>query len=216
MTAPCLGTTRVKSRRRPGVALIAGLALFWFGCVMAGLPDEAAAAKGYKYVDDRGNIVLTNQWDSIPERYRERVKVVEMPDEPKAGIAMPNLGGGAPAGGIAQQATESLKVVASSAQTAASGLTSDRSTVVGASFVAGVIMLATMMLSKNPATRLLMRWLLVLLVFGTTAHVYFSSLDKKTPGTLMQKVTGTTKEVERAQQEKAQQIQKLESGGREP
>ncbi|MGH7428481.1 MAG: hypothetical protein ACREJ4_09035, partial [Candidatus Methylomirabilaceae bacterium] len=90
------------------------------------------------------------------------------------------------------------------------GLSPYQSRVLSLAFVAAVLMAGVMLLSGNPALRFLMRWLLVLLAIGTTASMYFSE------GGLAQKAGGTARDLERTQQQKLQQIQRMEPTEKEP
>lgn len=181
------------------VGLLACLALLWCGCFMAGSMESAWAAT-YKYVDDKGTVVFTDKLDSIPERYRARVKVVENGESAKVGGP----------GATVKQVTDRAKDMASRFTIAIPGLSPYQSTVLTVAFAAAVLMFATMMLSGNKAVQLLMRWLLVLLLIGTTATMYFSE------GGLTQKAKGAAKEMERTQQQKAQQIERMEQRDKEP
>lgn len=87
---------------------------------------------------------------------------------------------------------------------------SSQSTLLTLSAIAGVVILAIMMLSQNPALKLLMRWLLVLLVFGTTAKLYF------TQGDLQLKAKGSAEQLKQTQQQKDQHLQQLESNPPSP
>ncbi|MGH7164129.1 MAG: hypothetical protein ACREIS_01230, partial [Nitrospiraceae bacterium] len=105
---------------------------------------------------------------------------------------------------------EGLKGMVPTPEVKILGLTEHQSRVLILGFAAAVLMGAIMMLTGNPALRLLMRWLLVLLAIGTTASMYFSD------GGLMPKAKGAAKELERTQQGKASQVQELEAGPKEP
>ena len=183
----------------PSGGLLAGLLLLWFGCFMAG-PIENAGATTYTYVDDKGTVVFTDKLDSIPARYRARVKVVEDGDRSRTDN---------PAATV-KQATERATEVVSRFTITVPGLSPHQSTVLSLACVAAVLMAGTMLLSGNPAVRLLMRWLLVLLAIETTATMFFSEES------LLQKTKGAAKGLERTQQQKAQEIQRMEPTEKEP
>jgi len=196
-----------------GGLVIAGLLLLWItGAAEAGADDQF-----YSYVDDKGTTVMTNKWESIPERYRARAKVMGKPGEPLAeGAVKGNEGSGpsqmaARAGTMATQAAEGLKEMIPTPEVKIPGLSEHQSRVLILGFAAAVLMGAIMMLTGNPAVRLLMRWLLVLLAIGTTASMYFSD-----GGGLMPKAKGAAKELEKTQQGKAAQVQELEAGPKAP
>ena len=183
----------------PSGGLLAGLLLLWFGCFMAG-PIEHAGATTYTYVDDKGTVVFTDKLDSIPARYRARVKVVEDGDRSRTDSSAATV----------KQATERATEMVSRFTITVPGLSPHQSTVLSLACVAAVLMAGTMLLSGNPAVRLLMRWLLVLLAIGTTATMFFSEES------LLQKTKGAAKGLERTQQQKAQEIQKMEPTEKEP
>ncbi|MDZ4734234.1 MAG: hypothetical protein SGJ16_11700, partial [Nitrospirota bacterium] len=41
------------------------------------VPEIASASTSYSYIDDQGTPVLTDNFDSIPERYRAKVQTTE-------------------------------------------------------------------------------------------------------------------------------------------
>ena len=56
-------------------AVILGVLLLWISSLL--LPEIASATAIYSYIDDRGTPVLTDNFESIPERYRAKVQVTE-------------------------------------------------------------------------------------------------------------------------------------------
>jgi len=69
-------------RCRPGRALfnggavaIFGVLLLWISSLL--LPGTTSATTIYSYIDDRGTPVLTDNFETIPERYRAKVQVTE-------------------------------------------------------------------------------------------------------------------------------------------
>jgi TRAP-type C4-dicarboxylate transport system permease small subunit len=89
-------------------------------------------------------------------------------------------------------------------------LTPHQSRVLVIGFAAGIVMLAVMKFTGNSALRLLMRWLLVLLVIGTTASIFFTSEP------LTQKAKGKAKDLERTQREQAERIEQMDPGNEPP
>lgn len=186
----------------PNGGLLAGLLLLWFGCFMAG-HIETAGATTYTYVDDKGTVVFTDNKDSIPPRYRARVKVLEERESTKGAAALIERGTAA-VEQVTGKITGKVTGTASESSFTIGGLSPYQSKVLSLAFVAAVFMAGVMLLSGNPALRFLMRWLLVLLAIGTTASMYFSE------GGLAQKASGTAGQMERTQQQKSQQIQQME------
>ncbi|MBI4401333.1 MAG: hypothetical protein HY581_06870 [Nitrospirae bacterium] len=184
----------------PWLRLVTGLIFFGLGCFMTGAMDNAWGATTFSYVDDQGTVVFTDKRENIPERYRSRVKVVEGGESSKVDST----------GATVKQATDRAKDMVSRFTPTIPGLSPDQSQVLTMAFAAAVLMFAVMMLSGNKAVQLLMRWLLVLLAIGTTATMYFSQ------GDLTEKAKGAAKELERTQQQKAQQLHQMEPTEKSP
>ncbi len=193
-----------------GGLVIAGLLLLW----ITGVPRAGADDRFYTYVDEKGTTVITNKWESIPERYRARAKLMEK----RTDRSVQGSEGGGPsdiaarAGTMVTQAAEGLKEMVPTPEFKLAGLTEHQSQVLILGFVAAVLMGGIMLLTGNPAVRLLMRWLLVLLAIGTTASMYFSDGG----GGLLPKAKGTAKELQRTQEGKASQVQELDAGPKQP
>lgn len=197
-----------------GGLVVAGLLLLWITVAAEAGADE----QFYSYVDDKGTTVITNKWESIPERYRGRAKLMRKPGEPLSEGGAKGNGGSSPAemaaraGTMVTQAAEGLKEMIPTPGFKILGLTEHQSRVLVLGFAAAVVMGAIMLLTGNPAIRLLMRWLLVLLAIGTTASMYFSDGG----GGLMPKAKGAAKELQKTQQGKASQVQEMEPGPTAP
>ncbi len=56
-------------------AVIFGILLLWISSLL--LPEIASATAIYSYIDDQGTPVLTDNFESIHERYRTKVQVTE-------------------------------------------------------------------------------------------------------------------------------------------
>ena len=61
-------------------AVIFGLLVLLISSLL--LPEIACATTIYSYIDDRGTPVLTDNFESIPERYRAKVQVTEQAPKP--------------------------------------------------------------------------------------------------------------------------------------
>lgn len=66
---------RDRFRFHGNAAVIFGILLLWISSFL--LPEIAYATAIYSYIDDRGTPVLTDNLESIPERYRAKVQVTE-------------------------------------------------------------------------------------------------------------------------------------------
>jgi len=58
-----------------GAVAILGILLLWINSLL--LPEVVFATTVYSYIDEQGTPVLTDNFESIPERYRAKVKVTE-------------------------------------------------------------------------------------------------------------------------------------------
>ncbi|MEP6891437.1 MAG: hypothetical protein ABI955_12165 [Nitrospirota bacterium] len=58
-----------------GTATMLGVLILWISSLL--LPEIASATTIYSYIDERGTPVLTDNFESIPERYRAKVRVTE-------------------------------------------------------------------------------------------------------------------------------------------
>jgi hypothetical protein len=169
------------------------------GVVLGGIVTVSVTlAETYTYVDQDGTVVFTDKRETIPPQYRNRAKVVD---------------GGTAANET--KATEKLNQIVSKVSQKGEGftiggLTPHQSRVLVIGFAAGIVMLAVMKFTGNSALRLLMRWLLVLLVIGTTASIFFTSEP------LTQKAKGKAKDLERTQREQAERIEQMDPGNEPP
>ena len=69
------GDQRERFRLNGSTAAIFGILLLWISSLL--LPELASATTIYSYIDDRGTPVMTDNFESIPERYRAKVQVTE-------------------------------------------------------------------------------------------------------------------------------------------
>jgi len=133
------------------------------------VPEIASASTSYSYIDDQGTPVLTDNFDSIPERYRAKVQTTEQApkgasnhsttvrlQEKIAGWA-PNAGGG-----LGKYAPN------------ISGLTHYQSQVLSVGGIALVICLLARYFARNQAIRFLSQWCLIMLVLIVPALVLTS------------------------------------------
>ena len=58
-----------------GTATMLGVLILWISSLL--LAEIASATTIYSYIDERGTPVLTDNFESIPERYRAKVQVTE-------------------------------------------------------------------------------------------------------------------------------------------
>jgi hypothetical protein len=135
------------------------------------LPEIASATTIYSYIDDRGTPVLTDNFESIPERYRAKVQVTEQ----------------VPKGASDHSAAVTLqqKIVGWAHNTGGglgiftpniSGLTHYQSQVLSFGAIAAVICLLGRFIVRSQVVRFLSLWCLIML--GLTVPVLlFTSQD---------------------------------------
>jgi hypothetical protein len=169
-----------------------------FACGLAlgqgGLSDASAGAI-YSYIDDKGNAVYTDKLETIPEKYRAKVKVQQLSDpESKVSSAFHS---------VQQTIKDRVKAIGSKVSPDASGTdvrSMDQDTIIQYAGGAAILLILIMYLSKNsPMIRLLALALLILLGAGTPVLMYTSgggALD-----VMKQKATATGQ----AQQNRLQQ-----------
>jgi hypothetical protein len=69
------GNQRSYFRLNGRAAVIVGVLLLWISSLL--LSAIASATTIYSYIDEQGTPVLTDNYESIPERYRAKVQVTE-------------------------------------------------------------------------------------------------------------------------------------------
>ncbi len=189
-----------------GVVLLA----FWLG-------TPGWAGQMYSYEDEHGTTVITNVWDSIPESARAKAKVIQVPDKNGSGSLFSGDNSDA---SVLDQVKSATQHVATTMQertvSAGEKAPSEESTVYTLilSGILAMVMLGVLKLSSNASLKLLMKWLLVLLVFGTAAEIYFSQVGQQANTAIMQKIRGASSSLKQTQQGKAEQIDRMGPGGK--
>ncbi|MBH0194294.1 MAG: DUF4124 domain-containing protein [Nitrospira sp.] len=143
---------------------VCGLALGqgWF--------SSASAEAIYSYVDDKGNAVYTDKLETIPEKYRAKVKIQQLSDsESKVSSAFQS---------VQQRIKSQVRALGSKGGGGASGTDlskMDQETIINYAGIAAVFLLIVMYFSKNsPMIRLLALGLLIVLGIGTPVLIYTS------------------------------------------
>jgi hypothetical protein len=130
---------------------------------------EAVATTMYSYIDEQGTPVITDNLNTIPERYRAKVKTTEMtPTTPQRSST---------AGTIHEMVTNwgrQLRDMISGATPNISGLSHSQSQILTYAGLASIVLLAAMYLSKGQMVRLLSMWCLIMLAIGTPVLLYIS------------------------------------------
>jgi hypothetical protein len=161
-------------------------------CVMPLASNEALATTMYSYIDEQGTPVITDNFNTIPERYRARVRTTDqISTVPQtAGTIqerLSNLGG-------------QLRGMVSGATPNISGLSPSQSEILTYASLAAIVLLVAMYMSKGQAVRLLALWCLIMLGLATPVLMYVS---KDGPMDMMKYKAS---QVEKQHQNRVQQI----------
>lgn len=172
-------------------AVIFGILLLWISSLL--LPEIASATAIYSYIDDRGNPVLTDNFESIPERYRVKVQVTEQApkgaSDHSAAIRLQqkiadwvhNTGAG-------------LGIVTPNI----SGLTHYQSQVLSFGGIVAVICILTRLFVRSQVARFLSLWCLIMLGL-TVPALLFTSQDAP-----LDRLSGEAGKIQAKQQEHLQ------------
>jgi hypothetical protein len=170
-----------------GLAAIFGILFLWISSLL--LPGIASATTIYSYLDDRGTPILTDNFESIPERYRAKVQVTEQ--APK----------GASDHSVAATLQQKITGLAHSTDAGLgkfipniSGLTHYQSQVLSFGGIAAVICLIARTFMRSQAIRFLSLWCLIMLGLIVPALV-FTSQDAA-----LDRVTGQAGQIQEKQQ----------------
>ena len=137
------------------------------GCLVMSLASiEALATTMYSYIDEQGTPVITDNFNTIPERYRARVRTTDqISTAPQtAGTIqerLSNLGG-------------QLRDMVSGAAPNISGLSPSQSEILTYAGLAATVLLIAMYVSKGQMVRLLALWCLIMLGLATPVLMYVS------------------------------------------
>jgi hypothetical protein len=145
------------------------LGILFSGWLLCGFFQEAQATTIYSYVDEQGTPVMTDNYNSIPARYRTKVKVTESsPSVHSPGSPMANLHGSV------TQLTNDLSKGMKGLVPSIPGMTSYQSQILTYAGLAALICLMAMYLSRGQVTRFLALWCLILLGLATPVLLYVS------------------------------------------
>jgi hypothetical protein len=165
------------------------------GLFMPPASMEAGAATMYSYIDDQGTPVITDNFNTIPDRYRARVKTTEQISNTSQGLST--------AGSIHERVTswqKGIKDMASGVVPNIAGLSHSQSQILTYAGTAAVVLFVAMYMSKGQGVRLLALWFLIMLGLGTPVLMYVS---KDGPMDVIQKQAAQN---EKKHQDRLQQI----------
>jgi hypothetical protein len=160
---------RDRFRLNGSAAAIFGILLLWISSLL--LPEIASATTIYSYIDDRGTPVLTDNFESIPERYRAKVQVTEPAPQGASNhsaavrLQQKIAGWAHSTGGGLGKFTPNI-----------SGLTHYQSQVLSFGAIVAVICLLARVFVRSQVVRFLTLWCLVMLGL-TVPALLFTSQD---------------------------------------
>ena len=138
----------------------------------------------YSYMDDRGNLVATDRWEDVPERYRARVKVTEGVGETRSGDRRSPM-----AAGSTEQTVFTL--VDRLPAHVIPGLSTYQSVMLIGGFLGMLLFYGGAHLTGSPFLRLLMPWAVAFIVFVTVYAMFVSDLSDKVAARWPDKSTGS-------------------------
>jgi hypothetical protein len=167
--------------------------------LLAGRPwgaVDARAATVYSYIDDQGTPVFTDRPETIPEKYRAKVKTHERPDAEKQSTSA--------VAAVKEKVVEKVKGLGAtmpSLRVNLNNLGSSQSDILTSAGVAAMVLLCVMYFcKKSPMIRLLALGLLFVLAIGTPLLMYTS--DGGAMDVMKKKAAATGQ----AQQDRLQQV----------
>lgn len=131
------------------------------------IPCAAAAETLYSYINEQGTPVLTDNYDSIPERYRAKVKTTERSVSPPAQTT--------PLGTIHHTVTSWGKKITEAIPSFApeiSGLSPAQAKILTTAGLVGLICVIAMYLSRSQVIKFLSLWTLILAGIVTPVLLY--------------------------------------------
>ncbi len=167
-------------------------------CVVLGLSivSELWSATIYSYIDDQGNPVFTDSPETIPEKYRTKVKLHEQPDSATKAPSKLQSVQQKPQG-----QAKSLGWNIPSFQGEVKNLSLGEAPLLNYAGIAAIVLLLTMYLSKeSPMIRLLALALLIVLGIGTPVLMYLG--DDGPMGMMKKKAVASGQ----ARQDRLQQV----------
>ena len=186
-----LGNRRRCFLFKSGTATTLGVLILWISSLL--LPEIASATTMYSYIDERGTPVLTDNFESIPERYRAKVQVTEQ--TPK-GTSQHSA-----AIKLQQKMTDlahGTDGMLGSFAPSISGLTQYQSRVLSFGGLVAVICVLARLLVKGQAIRFLSLWALIMLGL-TVPALLFTSQDAP-----LDRLSGQAGKIQEKQQEHLQ------------
>ena len=170
----CSGEAVMSSRSKDGNSQRRWIRMVWLltigGCLVMSLASiEASATTIYSYIDEQGTPVMTDNFNTIPERYRARVKTTEQ-------VATASQRAST-VGTIHERVSNfgrQLRDMLSGAAPNISGLSPSQSGILTYAGLAAVVLLVAMNMMKGQFIRLLALGGLIMLGLATPVLMYVS------------------------------------------
>ena len=187
-----------RDQRRPlllhgSAAVLVGVFLLWISSLL--LPESVSATIIYSYIDERGTAVMTDNYETIPERYRAKVQATEHAPQAASNHSK--------AVQLQQSVSDWAQVARAQLRTftpSISGFTPYQSQVLTVGGLVGVVCLLARLFARSQAIRFLSLWCLVML--GLTLPVLlFTSQD-----TALDLFTGRAVKAQEQQQDRLQRL----------
>ena len=167
----------------------------WGGLVMPLASIEASATTIYSYIDEQGTPVMTDNFNTIPEKYRAKVKTTEQATTASQSTST----AGTIHDGVSNFGRQ-LRGMVSGAAPNISGLSPSQSEILTYAGLAGIVLLVAMNVIKGPFIRLLALGCLIMLGLGTPILMYVSNDGP------MDVMKNKASQVEKKHQDRVQQI----------
>ncbi|MEO5955599.1 MAG: hypothetical protein ABIR36_07920 [Nitrospiraceae bacterium] len=174
-------------------AVIVGVFLLWISSLL--LPEFSSATIIYSYIDERGTAVMTDNYETIPERYRAKVQATEHAPQVAINHSM--------AARLQQAVSDWAQVARAQFGTftpSISGLTPYQSHVLSVGGLIGVMCLLARLFVRSQVVRFLALWCLVMLGL-TVPALLFTSQDSA-----LDLFTGRKVKVQEKQQDRLQNL----------
>lgn len=185
------GDQRGRFRLNGSAVVVLSILLLWISSLL--LPEIASATTIYSYIDDRGTPVLTDNFESIPERYRAKVQTTEQapkgPSNHSAAVRLQQKVSGWAHNIGARLGTFTPNI---------SGLTPYQSQVLSFGGVIAVICLLARFFVRSQVIRFLSLWCLIMLGL-TVPALLFTSQDAP-----LDLLSGQARKIQEKQQDRLQ------------
>ena len=174
-------------------AVIVGVFLLWVSSLL--LPEFASATIIYSYIDERGTAVMTDNYETIPERYRAKVQATEHAPQVAINHSM--------AARLQQSVSDWAQIARAQFDAftpSISGLTPYQSHVFSVGGLIGVMCLLARLFVRSQVVHFLSLWCLIMLGL-TVPALLFTSQDSA-----LDLFTGRKVKVQEKQQDRLQNL----------